>query len=100
MSDFSLEIPHLTYYLKRILNRYPLGGQILKELLQNAEDSSASVVKFYIDYSEYPCEKLLNKGLAKFQGPALLAYNNSQFDEIDFQSIKNIEKSGKHDKPL
>ncbi|CAF1090179.1 unnamed protein product [Brachionus calyciflorus] len=67
MSDFSLEIPHLTYYLKRILNRYPLGGQILKELLQNAEDSSASVVKFFIDYSEYPCEKLLHLGLAKFQ---------------------------------
>lgn len=30
MSDFSLEIPHLTYYLGRILKRYPLGGQILK----------------------------------------------------------------------
>ena len=35
-----------------------------------------------------------------FKGPALLAYNNSIFDDSDFQSIRNIEKSEKYDKPL
>jgi sacsin len=98
--DFSLDIPPLTHYLGRILKRYPLGGQILKELLQNAEDSNASVVKFYIDYTEYPSVNLLHPGLKKFQGPALLVFNDSKFDESDFQSIRQIEKSEKYDKPL
>ena len=30
----------------------------------------------------------------------MLAYNNSIFEEIDFQSIRQIEKSEKYDKPL
>ncbi|CAF1109483.1 unnamed protein product [Brachionus calyciflorus] len=67
MWDFSTEIPPLTSQLKPILDNYPLGGQILKELLQNAEDSNATIVKFFIDYTEYPSEKLLDPGLAKFQ---------------------------------
>ena len=30
----------------------------------------------------------------------MLAFNNSIFDDSDFQSIRNIEKSEKYDKPL
>ncbi|RNA38507.1 hypothetical protein BpHYR1_016923 [Brachionus plicatilis] len=100
MSDFSFEIPPLTAHLKPILDSYPLGGQILKELLQNAEDSGANVVKFFIDFTEYPSETLLHPELNKFQGPALLVYNNSQFDENDFESIISIRQSQKNDKPL
>ena len=38
-----------------------------KELLQNAEDSNASVCKFFIDRTEYPKNDLIYSGLAKFQ---------------------------------
>jgi sacsin len=34
------------------------------------------------------------------KGPALLAYNNAQFQTDDWESIRNIEKSEKCDKPL
>ena len=33
MGDFSLKSPDLTHYLSRILRRYPLGGQILKVII-------------------------------------------------------------------
>ncbi len=35
-----------------------------------------------------------------FKGPALLVFNNSKFEEEDFESIRQIEKSKKYDKPL
>ncbi len=38
-----------------------------KELIQNAEDSGATKVKFYVDYTEYPRLTLLDPGLNKFQ---------------------------------
>jgi sacsin len=34
------------------------------------------------------------------KGPALLAYNDRQFETADFESIRNIEKSEKFNKPL
>ena len=70
-----------------------------KELLQNAEDSNATVVRFYIDLNQYPTEHLLHPDLKMFQGPSLMAFNNTRFSENDFNSIKTIEKSEKHDKP-
>ena len=36
-------------------------------------------------------------GLAQFQGPALLAFNDAVFSEADFQSISNIGNSMKRD---
>ncbi|XP_069136654.1 sacsin-like [Argopecten irradians] len=44
-----LEQPPLTRMLKNILSEYPDDGQILKELIQNAEDAGASVVKIMFD---------------------------------------------------
>lgn len=34
------------------------------------------------------------------KGPALVAYNNAKFEDTDWQSIRNIEKSEKCNKPL
>ena len=45
----------------------------------------------------FPAERLAAKGLAPFQGPALLAYNDAVFSEADFKSISNIGDSVKRD---
>jgi sacsin len=64
---FGQKTPPLVTFLKGVLERYPDGDQILKELLQNADDAGAGSVKFVFDPNEYGSEKLLNEGLAKFQ---------------------------------
>ena len=38
---------------------------------------------------------LLGPGLAPFQGPALLVYNDGVFSERDYESISRIGESGK-----
>ncbi len=38
--------------------------------------------------------------LAKFQGPALLAYNDAEFKEEDWEGIQNFKLSGKRKDPF
>lgn len=42
-------------------------------------------------------DSLAASGLAPFQGPALLAFNDAVFSEADFASISNIGNSVKRD---
>ena len=42
-------------------------------------------------------DTLAASGLAPFQGPALLAFNDAEFSEADFASISNIGNSVKRD---
>ncbi len=64
---FGQKTPPLVTFLKGVLERYPDGDQILKELLQNADDAGAGSVKLVFDPNGYGSEKLLHEGLAKFQ---------------------------------
>jgi hypothetical protein len=52
--------------LNSVLGQYS-DRQILKELLQNADDAGAGSVKIVFDPNGYGSEKLLHKKLAKFQ---------------------------------
>ncbi|XP_068123047.1 sacsin [Hyperolius riggenbachi] len=97
---FGQTTPPLVDFLKDILRRYPEGGQILKELIQNAEDAGASEVKFLYDETHYGTESLFSKDMAQYQGPALYVYNNAVFTSEDWHGIQEIARSRKKDDPL
>lgn len=84
----------LTVLLRSIISEYPAGGGVLRELCQNADDAGATELLFVLDENTYPTEPLLD-GFAEYQGPSLLAYNNSIFTEDDFESLSNIGDSRK-----
>ncbi|MCJ1433205.1 hypothetical protein MMC27_002564 [Xylographa pallens] len=85
----------LTVTLKNICRDYPAGGGILRELLQNADDAGASEMAFVLDTRSHPASNLLHPGLEKYQGPALLAYNNAKFSAEDFESLSSLGASRK-----
>ena len=80
----------LTTRLRNILQQYKEGVAIFKEIIQNADDARASKVYFVVDWRENPREQLLTEELAKCQGPALWAYNDSMFSEEDFENINKL----------
>lgn len=97
---FGQTTPPLVEFLKDILRRYPEGGQILKELIQNAEDAGATEVKFMYDETEYGVESLWSPDMAQHQGTALYVYNDAVFTVEDWNGIQEIARSRKRDDPL
>ncbi|KAG5836816.1 hypothetical protein ANANG_G00232640 [Anguilla anguilla] len=97
---FGQTTPPLVEFLKDILRRYPEGGQILKELIQNAEDAGATEVKFMYDETEYGQESLWSNNMGQYQGAALYVYNNAVFSTEDWNGIQEIARSRKRDDPL
>ncbi|CAK6978218.1 sacsin-like, partial [Scomber scombrus] len=98
-ASFGATAPPFIDYLKDILRRYPDGGQILKELIQNADDAGATEVVFIHDERSYGTESLWTDELGKYQGPALYAYNNAAFTEDDWKGIQTSGRSVKRNDP-
>ncbi|KAL2081508.1 hypothetical protein ACEWY4_023361 [Coilia grayii] len=96
---FGATSPPFIDYLKDILRRYPDGGQILKELIQNADDAGASEVVFIHDERAYEKDSLWSQDLDKYQGPALYAFNNAVFTEEDWHGIQATGRSVKRNDP-
>ncbi|GBB96452.1 hypothetical protein RclHR1_02760005 [Rhizophagus clarus] len=104
--NYSQEEP-ITRRLHGILKDYPDGSQILREILQNSDDAKSTEQIFILDHNTYPSDSLyepdssnykrINLKLDRYQGPALLAKNNTIFEERDFISLKNLSKSEKKD---
>jgi len=69
------------------------SASILKEYIQNADDSSATELVITFDKQNYP--KLKNTKYELASGISLLLYNNSIFKPKDFQSIVKISAKGK-----
>ena len=90
--DFGQKVD-LTANIRGILRNYPEGTAIIKELVQNADDAGAKRVSICLDRRMHGTQALADPGLAAFQGPALLAYNDSIFTENDFRSIQRIGDS-------
>ncbi|VDI57787.1 sacsin, partial [Mytilus galloprovincialis] len=95
--------PPLINQLKKILDEYPDDGQILKEIIQNAEDAEASLMKVLYD------DRKINQDISStkkqhfkkyFKGPALCIYNNAIFTESDWQGIRMIYSSVKEFDPV
>ncbi|XP_078142005.1 sacsin-like isoform X1 [Centroberyx gerrardi] len=98
-SSFGATAPPFIDYLKDVLRRYPDGGQILKELIQNADDAEATKVIFIHDERSYGTESLWTGELGKYQGPALYAYNNAMFTDDDWKGIQATGRSVKRNDP-
>jgi len=52
---------------------------VLLELVQNADDAGATKAAFLLDLRQHGTSSLLGPGMAAWQGPSLLAYNNAIF---------------------
>eukprot|EP00064_Thunnus_orientalis_P012125 superscaffoldBa00001819_g12159 len=98
-ASFGATAPPFIDYLKDVLRRYPDGGQILKELIQNADDAQATEVVFIHDERSYGTESLWTDELGKYQGPALYAYNNAAFTDDDWKGIQTSGRSVKRNDP-
>ncbi|CAJ1079215.1 sacsin isoform X2 [Xyrichtys novacula] len=98
-TSFGATAPPFIDYLKDILRRYPDGGQILKELIQNADDAKATKVVFIHDERSYGTDSLCTEGLGEYQGPALYAYNDAAFSDDDWEGIQRAGRSVKRDDP-
>ncbi|KAL3892284.1 hypothetical protein ACJMK2_004503 [Sinanodonta woodiana] len=97
----SMEQPPLIKQLKTILAEYPDDGQIIKELLQNAEDAGASEVKILYDDRCINTQVDNKNKYRKFlKGPALCFFNDAKFTDLDWRGIKMIYSSVKEEDPL
>ena len=94
-SDFGQKVD-LCVRIKEILRNYPVGTSVFKELIQNADDASATEVRLCLDARSHPTGQL-HEGMREFQGPSLLAYNNAMFTARDFASIQRIGDSLKRE---
>ncbi|XP_014116251.1 PREDICTED: sacsin-like [Pseudopodoces humilis] len=93
---FCQRAPIFLDYLHSILQKYPDGGQILKELVQNADDAGAHEVVFVSDEREFD---ITGGGLEGTQGPALLAYNDAVMSPRDWTGIQRPGVSHKREDP-
>jgi hypothetical protein len=98
----------LTNRIRAILDEYPDGTQIARELLQNSDDACSKVQWYLLDHRDHvkhartlnPTNdtqplQLIHKDFHKYMGPALLAGSDSVFEEKDFVSLRNLASSEK-----
>ncbi|KAG0285599.1 hypothetical protein BGZ98_005444, partial [Dissophora globulifera] len=93
----------LTNRIAGILDEYPDGTQIARELLQNSDDARSKVQWYLLDHHDRRSHtlaagdrlQLFHKDLDEYMGPALLAGSDSLFEEKDFKSMKNLAASEK-----
>ena len=80
----------ITQRIKGLVEDYGDSIDVFKELIQNADDAGATEVKFLIDWRTHTTGKLFTMGMAKWQGPALYAYNNEVFSDEDLKNISKV----------
>ena len=85
--------------LRRILEAFPCEKELLKELLQNADDAQATEICFVHDPRHHPKKKVFEECWEPLQGPALCVYNNKPFTQADIEGIQNLGQGGKGDDP-
>jgi len=99
----------LTNRIAGILDEYPDGTQIARELLQNSDDAKSKLQWYLLDHRHHIRHirqhqtdsdqvedlKIFHPALAEYMGPALLAGNDSMFEQKDFKSMKNLAASEK-----
>ncbi len=77
---------------------YPEGTQQLSELIQNADDARASVVKFVVSTKQHGTSSLLGQKMSDWQGGALYCYNDATFTSRDFENLSKIGQASKLEK--
>ncbi|KAJ3361959.1 hypothetical protein GGF32_006836 [Allomyces javanicus] len=94
---FAYRPPPFHKHIKNVLQEYPEGAQVLRELIQNADDARAKKITFVLDHRSHGTSHLVNDNLARFQGPALLAFNDAEFSRTDLESFQQPFDSKKAD---
>lgn len=89
----------LTSRIKSILNAYPSEKEMLKELLQNADDAKATEICFVFDPRNHPSDRIFDEKWTPLQGPALCVYNNQPFTDDDVRGIQNLGRGTKEGNP-
>ena len=89
----------LTTRLKHILYAYADGPGVISELVQNADDAGATEVRLLLDQTGGGDKSLLGPKMARWQGPALVAWNDAVFSPNDFHNIARIGQDSKIDAP-
>ena len=86
----------LTNRLKGILQQYSHVPDVIKELLQNADDARATEIHFVHDPREHKAEHLVGYEWADIHKlPALCVYNNKGFSQADLEGIQKVGVGGK-----
>ncbi|XP_071110646.1 sacsin-like [Haliotis cracherodii] len=97
----SMRLPSLIKQLKVVLDQYPDDGQILKELIQNAEDADATEVKILYDGRPFSPSSVDGfPHLRTLKGPGLCVYNDGVFTDEDWDGIRMLQSSIKEQEPL
>jgi len=86
--------------IKRIIESYPFNENILKEMLQNADDAGATTIHFIRDIRSLKTEKVFDDTWKAIQGPALCVYNNRSFTEKHLKGIQSLGEGSKSDDPV
>ena len=85
----------LSNRLRRIMQSYSNDMDIFKELIQNADDASASEIHFILDLRNLPKNRVLDMGWEQLMEPALLVFNNSYFTSGDIEGIQRLGEGSK-----
>ena len=84
----------LTKRIKNLLCGYT-EKDVIKELLQNADDSNATEVEFILDQRNHKTKKIFSDKWKKLQGPALIVTNNGKFTENDLDATQKLGEGNK-----
>eukprot|EP00794_Sanderia_malayensis_P000048 gene48-642_t len=90
----------LTVRLKKILDGYSENINILKEILQNADDARAKKLSIVLDRRHHASKRVFSDAWKQLQGPALLFCNDAMFTESDLQGIQNLGEGSKSSDPM
>ena len=104
LNRFAVGIPFgqkekLTNRIRRLLTEYPCKKEILKEIVQNADDAEATELCFIKDPRNHRDERVFEDSWKPLQGPALCVYNNKPFREADIRGIQTLGEGSKGDDP-
>ena len=89
----------LTNSLRRLLDSYPFDHEILKELIQNADDAGASQIHFITDKRKHPDTCVFESSWRALQGPALCVFNDQPFGDADLEGIQQFGEGSKTSDP-
>ncbi|KAF8629294.1 hypothetical protein AX15_003527 [Amanita polypyramis BW_CC] len=84
--------------IRNILSQYE-AKQFFTEFIANASDAKAKRFSILVDDHKGPAKDLISEGLAEFQGPSLVVYNDGTFTRKDFSSILQTGIGGKRGEP-